>query len=82
MELANGCLEIFAALVIWILLVSMRSAELTETFEKRLTAMVVCHMAVLLLDAARWLLFRHTDLPVLMVVLSVVPTILSLVGNG
>ncbi|MEG0272320.1 MAG: histidine kinase [Hydrogenoanaerobacterium sp.] len=82
MELANGCLEIFAALIILILLVSMRSERPADTFEKRLTAIVVCHMAVLLLDSARWLLFQHTDLPVLMVVLSVAPTILSLIGNG
>ncbi|MEG2345467.1 MAG: histidine kinase [Anaerovoracaceae bacterium] len=82
MELANGCLEIFAALVILILLLSMRNANLTETFEKRLTAMVICHMAVLLLDSARWLLFSHTDRPVLLIVLSVLPTVLALLGNG
>lgn len=82
MELANGCLEIFAALVILILLVSMRSEKAADVFEKRLTWMVVWHMAVLLLDATRWLLFSRTDLPVLMVVLSVAPTILSVIGNA
>ncbi|MEG0050347.1 MAG: histidine kinase [Clostridia bacterium] len=81
MELANGCLEIFAAMVILMLLVSMRSGQLADTFEKRLTAMIVCHMAVLLLDAARWLLFSYTDRPVLLIVLSVLPTVLALLGN-
>ncbi|MEG1578670.1 MAG: histidine kinase [Oscillospiraceae bacterium] len=81
MELANGCLELFAALVILILLVSMRSGKPADTFENRLTAMVLCHMAVLLLDAARWLLFSHTDRPMLLFVLSVLPTALALIGN-
>ncbi|MEG0681500.1 MAG: hypothetical protein RR581_07720, partial [Eubacterium sp.] len=82
MEHANGCLEIFAALVILILLVSMRSGNQADTFEKRLTAMIICHMAVLLLDATRWLLFGHINQPVLLIVLSVLPTALALLWNG
>lgn len=82
MELANGYLEIFAALVIFILLVGVRWEKSAGILEKRLTAMVACHMAVLLLDAARWLLYQRTDLNVLLIFLSVAPTVLALLGNS
>ncbi|MEG2665332.1 MAG: hypothetical protein RSE33_21395, partial [Hafnia sp.] len=82
MELVNGCLEIFAALVILILIVSMYHGKPENILEKRLMAMVGCHMAVLLLDATRWLLYQRTDLTLLLLFLSVAPTILALIGNA
>lgn len=82
MEIANGCLEIFSSLVIFILLIGMYSGRPTEKAEKQMLAMVLCHMVVLLLDATRWFLYQRTDLSVLMVVLSVAPTILALVGHA
>lgn len=82
MELVNGCLEIFAALVIFILLISVRHEKSASILEKRLVAMVTCHMVVLLLDAVRWLLYQRTDLKVLLILLSVAPTILALIGNA
>ncbi|WP_394913970.1 hypothetical protein [uncultured Robinsoniella sp.] len=82
MEPANGNLEIFAALVIFILLIGVSWEKSAGILEKRLTAMVACHMAVLLLDAARWLLYQRTDLNVLLIFLSVAPTVLALLGNS
>lgn len=82
MEIANGCLEIFSTFVIFILLISMHTKQSTNIFEKRLTVMVILHMVVLLLDAARWFLSQQLDFPILLVILSVMPTILALIGNG
>lgn len=82
MEFSSGCLEIFAALVIFILFISLRSEKLGGTYEKHLTSMVVCHVVVLLLDAVHWFLLRRTDIPVILIALSVLPTILALIGNG
>lgn len=83
MELANGSLEIFAALVIFILLMSMENEKIViDVYEKRLTMIVLCHMVVLLLDAARWLLYQQTEFYLLLFFLSVTPTILALIGNS
>ncbi len=54
----------------------------TEVAEKRLSAMLICHILVLLLDAAHWFLYQRTDLPILMMVLTFAPTILALIGNA
>lgn len=60
----------------------MHDKKSMNTFEKRLTAMVVLHMAVLLSDAARWFLSQRTDFPTLLFILSILPTILALIGNA
>lgn len=82
LELANGCLEIFVALIIFILYISTRNKNTQDSFDKRLSATIVFHILVLILDAMRWFLYQHTDLKFLLIFLSVTPTILSLIGNA
>ncbi len=82
MEIANGSLEIFAALVIFILLISMYNEKNIDTFDKSLSAMAIIHIIVLLLDATHWFLYQQDKYSRLMIMFSVIPTILSLIGNS
>ncbi|SJZ56602.1 sensor histidine kinase [Anaerorhabdus furcosa] len=82
MEIANGSLEIFAALVIIILLVSMYNEKNSDVFDRSLTIMVIFHLMVLILDALHWFFYQQINYPILMILLSVLPTVLSLVVNS
>ncbi|MEG2908385.1 MAG: histidine kinase [Erysipelotrichaceae bacterium] len=82
MELANGCVEVFAALIVFVLYIGMRHRKTKDIFERRLSFIIICHILVLLLDALRWFLCEYTEFNVLLIVLSAAPTILSLIGNA
>lgn len=82
MEVTNGCLEVFAAIVILILLINTGHSKEKTHLEKSFSILLICHMLVLLLDAAHWFLYGRTDLPILMSILSFAPTILALIGNA
>lgn len=60
----------------------MRHKNSKDVFERRLTFIILCHILVLLLDAMRWFLCHYTDFNIMLITLSVVPTILSLIGNA
>ncbi|MEG1859839.1 MAG: hypothetical protein RR193_05795, partial [Christensenellaceae bacterium] len=80
MEMTNGCLEVFAAIVILILFINTGHSKEKSHIEKSFSILLICHMLVLLLDAAHWFLYGRTDLSILMPILSFAPTILALVG--
>ncbi len=82
MELTNGCLEVFSVIVLLIIFISMYHGKAIDAAQKRLSAILICHILVLLLDAAHWFLYQRTDLNALMAVLSFAPTILALIENA
>ncbi len=82
MQVTNGCLEVFAAIVVLILFINTGHTKEKTHIEKSFSVMLICHMFVLLLDAAHWFLYHHTDLSILMPILSFAPTILALIGNA
>ncbi|MEG0382742.1 MAG: histidine kinase [Christensenella sp.] len=82
MEVTNGWLEVFAAIVILLLFINTGHSKEKSHIEKSFSVLLICHMLVLLLDAAHWFLYGRTDLFILMPILSFAPTILALIGNA
>ncbi len=82
MQVINGSLEVFAAIVVLILFINTGHNKEKTHIEKSFSIMLICHMLVLLLDAAHWFLYHRTDLSILMPILSFAPTILALIGNA
>ncbi|MEG1774483.1 MAG: hypothetical protein RR320_06495, partial [Oscillospiraceae bacterium] len=83
MNLVNGALNLFAALVISMLLLSVYGEKREQPFEKYLAATMFVHLAALLLDACRWFLYAGREPnSTLILCLIAAATVLSLVSSA